>query len=89
MSDIKMIVTMCCVENVPIEDSHFYRLVLEDHGQEVADFFTEDIEMPLENAEAWRYDDIMRTGSDELVDIVLAATGGVAPGGRADISVAS
>ena len=49
MSDYKMIVTMCCVENVPIEYSHFYRLVLEDHGQEVADFFTEDMELPRED----------------------------------------
>jgi hypothetical protein len=46
---IKMLVTVCEIENVPIENSHFHRLIVEDHGPEVAAAFTYDIELPRED----------------------------------------
>jgi hypothetical protein len=48
-SGFKMLVTICAIENVPIENSHFHRLLVEDHGPEVADYFTYEIELPRED----------------------------------------
>jgi hypothetical protein len=48
-SNLKMLITICAIENVPIENSHFHRLLIEDHGPEVAAAFTYDIELPLED----------------------------------------
>lgn len=46
---IKMLVTICAIENVPIENSHFHRLLTEDHGPEVAAAFTYEIELPRDD----------------------------------------
>lgn len=51
MSDIKMIVRMCTIENVPVEYSRAHRLLLKECSKMVADFFTEEITFPKDDAQ--------------------------------------
>ncbi|UVI31224.1 hypothetical protein [Paenibacillus spongiae] len=81
MGDIKMVVRMCEVEHVPVENSHFHRLVIEDFGQEAANGFTYEIEVPDDELN-FSFDQIMQSGSNELKEMAFLITGGEAPGGR-------
>lgn len=46
MSDIRMVVRFCTIENVLVEYSQAYKLLLDECGPVVANFFTEEIDLP-------------------------------------------
>jgi hypothetical protein len=70
---IHMIVQWCSVLDKPADQSEYYQAMCRLHGKDTADRYTfEQVIPPL--------DEIRRSGSDELNQVVDIITNGVAPG---------
>lgn len=75
MEKLQMCVPYCLIEDVPADQSQTLKRIRNFWGDEAANSFVTEQVGP-------RYDQIMKTGSAELQEMVFLVTNGVAPGGK-------